>query len=553
MTKRFFLISLVFSFFLLSSTALWSQGEVDTYNISRRRLSGTARFCSMAGAFSALGGDVSAVERNPAIAATFHSYDLCFTGGLETDFTNSVWQNTNNTEHNGVLNVNGFQSGIAFPFFNREKDKGFTFLLNVSTPYKIKRPISCMRTAYSDFSLADFTAYSTLDNLTTNNLTAVGDYDPYDAGINWLSVLGYNAGWIVPANNSNHGPYDTSFLYPQNGEYKAFGPTNTLIDIMESSNNVETDIAFGYNWQDRLYFGFSLNFSKIDYRMQSRYRESFIDNDYLELENSLNTFGTGMGVSFGFIGRPTDYLRLAFAVHSPTLFYLTDRYNARASSCYSYGLDKNGNRLPKEDWYYSAYTPEEALTSYRILTPARVVLGAAYTFFDKGLVSFDYELLPFAGMKIFNNVGVASVYKIENAAIRHNYGIQQSIRLGGEYRLTKRVALRAGYMLQTSPLKNRKGLRVGNDSYSEVSVLTSGTIPHYIIPGAEHTFTCGTGCLLPWNLYLDVAYMFKTQKNDLYAFPTITNKEGSVLVHSGAPAFFTAKSHNVLFTLGYRM
>ena len=44
-----------------------AQSAVDAYNLSQSELRGTARFMSMGGAFTALGGDLSAVSLNPAI------------------------------------------------------------------------------------------------------------------------------------------------------------------------------------------------------------------------------------------------------------------------------------------------------------------------------------------------------------------------------------------------------------------------------------------------------------------------------------------------------
>ena len=43
-----------------------SQAAVDLYNLSRPDLRGTARFMSMGGAFTALGGDISSLNQNPA-------------------------------------------------------------------------------------------------------------------------------------------------------------------------------------------------------------------------------------------------------------------------------------------------------------------------------------------------------------------------------------------------------------------------------------------------------------------------------------------------------
>ena len=43
-----------------------AQSTVDAYTLSQSDLRGTARFMSMGGAFTALGGDLSTLNQNPA-------------------------------------------------------------------------------------------------------------------------------------------------------------------------------------------------------------------------------------------------------------------------------------------------------------------------------------------------------------------------------------------------------------------------------------------------------------------------------------------------------
>ena len=59
--KNLFLILL----YLITTISI-SQNRVDALRYSYLDVSGTARFCGLAGAFSALGGDLSAIHQNPA-------------------------------------------------------------------------------------------------------------------------------------------------------------------------------------------------------------------------------------------------------------------------------------------------------------------------------------------------------------------------------------------------------------------------------------------------------------------------------------------------------
>lgn len=53
---------------LCSSSMLFSQGVVDALKYSQQDIRGTARYMGMAGAFGALGGDITTLSQNPALS-----------------------------------------------------------------------------------------------------------------------------------------------------------------------------------------------------------------------------------------------------------------------------------------------------------------------------------------------------------------------------------------------------------------------------------------------------------------------------------------------------
>ena len=84
-----------FLFFLISfPTLIFSQSVSDIVDFSIDNPLGTARFESMGGAFGALGGDLSAININPAGSAVFNTnqYVLSFSNNekkINTNFFNS--------------------------------------------------------------------------------------------------------------------------------------------------------------------------------------------------------------------------------------------------------------------------------------------------------------------------------------------------------------------------------------------------------------------------------------------------------------------------------
>ena len=53
-----------------------AQSTVDAYNLSQSELRGTARFMSMGGAFTALGGDLSTLGQNPAGVGVYRGSEI---------------------------------------------------------------------------------------------------------------------------------------------------------------------------------------------------------------------------------------------------------------------------------------------------------------------------------------------------------------------------------------------------------------------------------------------------------------------------------------------
>ena len=55
---------------LVISNSVWSQSITDALLLAQEDITGTSRYTGMAGAFGALGGDLSAITDNPAGAGT---------------------------------------------------------------------------------------------------------------------------------------------------------------------------------------------------------------------------------------------------------------------------------------------------------------------------------------------------------------------------------------------------------------------------------------------------------------------------------------------------
>lgn len=528
--------------------SLYAQSEFDAYNTSKREILGTARYRSMSGAFAALGGDLSSIERNPAGAAVYHSSDINVTFQLNQNNNKISWQQYQAEATKFTTNLS--QIGFVASYYRPSTGNGFNFGCNYNQIYRVNRSFRVNMSTPTKYSLADFVAYTTPDTKTNDDMTYRDDFDPYAVGGPWFSILGFNSGWIVPVNDNKRGPYQSVFAYPQdNGKYYIYGPSSSYLQMQERGDISETDMFFTYNYKDHLYFGASLKLGSIFYSLQTHYGEDFIKGDYLNLENNLQTNGYGIGGSFGLIYRPMDMLRFALAFHTPIYYYLVDTYNAFGSSRYSQGKDEHGNFYPEDQWVYSGSTPEGAFSAYQIKTPPRVVLGVAAVISKYGLLSVDYELSPYGSMSIKDRKN--NPYSLDNEAINQHFGVKHTIRIGAEYKPINVMALRVGFMHSSSPMKEGSGLNdfTGN---SKTEVLVAGTLPHYIVPGAYNAISCGIGYWLSKSWYIDAAFVYGNEKQHLYAFPSLKNGDGELIAHAPEATTIIKRNYSAAITLGAR-
>ena len=81
-----------------------AQDAFDVLQMSQTELRGSSRFQSMAGAFGALGGDISTLTQNPAGIGVYRNSDIGITLSLDCNSTESGVDKLNETKFN-VNNV----------------------------------------------------------------------------------------------------------------------------------------------------------------------------------------------------------------------------------------------------------------------------------------------------------------------------------------------------------------------------------------------------------------------------------------------------------------
>lgn len=483
----------------------FSQGQLDAYRFGQTELSGTARYVGMGGAFGALGGDISVMNANPAGLAVYRSSEVVTTLGLSFTNTKTNWLGATEKMDKTKFNFDNIAYVGYFPTSNDvgivSWNAGFSYnrLKNFNRRYSMRSGRGAMDTSLSDYVAAR--ASGTPADMLVDDSNS--NHDPYDEVYDWLSVIGYNADFIKPRGGSGN-LYNSAF---EDGSGNYYLLDDASLSVRESGAIDQYNISFGMNISDIILLGAGMTVTDISYKMYTEYDEGFANGDYLWLDNMLETDGSGYGVNVGVIVRPVDYLRLGVAYNSPTWYKMTDYFYADAES--SITITENGEEKIKDK---SAGTPNGHY-DYDLRSPDKWIFSAAAIIGQAGLISVDYEMVNYKSMHLKEYDGASNVFA--NSDIRSNFKMGSTLRVGAEARVTPQFTVRAGGAWSNSPVRDR--LKNGT-----IEVVTVGTLPNYTIDKGNSNYTVGLGYRFTPQFYADMACVFTSYKEDVYAFSGMT-------------------------------
>lgn len=437
---------LFFAMLCVASQIVYAQNDFTAYTLSNTTFQdGTARSISMGNAMTALGGDLGAINFNPAGVAVYKFSEFGLTPALTTVKTTTDFFGTSyssNRTNFGLANVGGvFYFPIGGKHALRNINFGFTYnrLSNFSTSTIARNSGNVSDRTYVDH-LADFTndaaarAGMSAEDF-SKELDRNSSQDPfrYMGGALWPSVLAWNTSL------TNLNAAGTAFEATPQAEI------NQRFRRKSFGYNGAADLSMGLNFSDIVYLGLNVTVTSVYNKIKDDYSEDGVgvqDFNYMTQRYEQKTTGSGIGAKFGVIVNPAPFLRLGAAVSTPTLYDLTDR--ARWQMTSSLGTDYN----------MTLRTPTLEM-DYMISTPFKYNVGAALVFPVVAL-SVDYEGTDYSHMKFHSaNSGPDEDYDwgYMNDIIKGAYKRADKIRAGVEINPTPFLSFRAGFQYSNSGVK----------------------------------------------------------------------------------------------------
>ena len=443
---------ILFSILLISHIS-FAQNTSDALLISQDYISGSARFQSMGGAFTALGGELSAMQLNPAAGSVFLEGEANISYSISSIDNQSVFYNKGGENEATYNNIN--QLGIVFVINNTNNSSIVKYALGVNYNRKNNFNENLSFEGNNNTGLDVFNGndlmYSGYSSMAVSFMLEANGYSPNN--LNSVENMAFST-FLIDINDTDSPFYNNNY-----SDYTDEDPVYTTSTIANNSFQEYNKTRSGYTGQytfsasldidDKFYLGASYNRSDINMITNTTLKESEFDSnshvDNFTYKSYVNTIGSGSNFSIGIIMRPNDFIRIGAAYHSSTKYKLYDEYN--------YSLDVNYNTAPDASEPNALSYSDETSNSffeYEIHTPYKANAGIAFILGKSGLISADYEYISYSSTKL----GPKNDFYQENTEIRETMNSTNNIRIGTEWKISF-ISLRSGYSYQQSPYKNK--------------------------------------------------------------------------------------------------
>ncbi len=517
MMKLTKVITIAIAAFAIGNVAV-AQSYVDAARYSKFTGMGTARSTSMAGAFTAIGGDMSAIVRNPAGAGVYVHSEAAATLtptfgknsatalGLSIEDKRNSWQLDN--------------LGLVLAFQLNPNSKWN--YVNLGFSYTNINNFSSQSHRYVDYS--------------KNSLTHV--WAAQSAGLNSdeLEILGSQLGYDT---------YLINPIYDENGDFTGdyfsvldyddlSDPTTDPVSqnewVKERGFQGEYTLSLAGNFKDKFYLGGSLGLQQISYQYDAKYEEAAPLNaesglDYFDYLTWEKQQGIGFNLNLGVIYKIISPLRIGVAIHTPTWYTMDYDARAKVDAYYNTGSDPSIDRTG-DNKHADSYDYGRTSYSYRMRTAWRADFGIGFVLKQFLILSVEGNYIAYNKVKFSDtkdrysskNFSSMDPYQELNSDIRSIYKSRWNFGAGAEFRPFKAFGLRYGFNYQPTPYR-----------YADESALT--------------IHNCGVG-FTGGNVFADVSYSRSKYKNTTLSY----SWDGIESI----PVSNTYKRDIVKLTIGYR-
>lgn len=555
---------------MATPAAMQAQSSLSAFQMSQiDELRGTARFMGMAGAFGALGGDLSTLNQNPAGLGVYTGSEIGAT--LDIDMQRMSFGNANPLKQTRAACNNFGYVGSAYT--GADVMSYVSWGASYSRRHSFERHYSgyipALSTSMTNWMAATSQKYAPGEMWGGLEGDPDGAFDPFfETDVPWTNLLGYNC-FLFNSDEANS-PYRGLFATGSEGD--------ATIDVRQRGYTDEYAINFAGNVLNTVYWGLGFGIVDTNFTSETYYDEE-IDNALIPgpgvvdcnsiyerdrtgtarghagwgLENYENVSGTGFNVKVGLIFKPIQELRIGLAVHTPTWYHLTYTTNAWVD----YDLQGNGYYTRGNADNNPFATTSQTSWNSSLRSPWKLMASVAGVIGGRFILSADYEYNAYPSMRLsypddgtYSSINQAAEnQRLMEQDTKQYFQATSQLRIGAEARLNRHLSVRAGYSYKTSPTQSTA---YSGDNY----VYTSGSQPMVEFQGHTQYVTCGLGYRYA-GFYIDAAFVHSTRQSTWQAFtdfPAATDGGYSLasLPERAPRATLTDTRNQLVFSLGFK-
>ena len=431
---------IVTTFLTLCHTYIVAQDAFDAMRFANDKQFGTARFAALSGAMGALGGDLSAINVNPAGSAVFNHNQVGGTFTVSNSSVNTNFFGTTSKQKTNGVDIN--QVGGVWVFTDTESKRvdKITFAMNYERTNDFRNNILTSGFNSQNSVTNYFLSYA---NGVPLNVITSNDYQDLNYR-EQQAYLGYE-GFLINSVAGSNNQYRSNLSGTRN-----FFQQNT---VQSRGYSGKLNFNMGASVDKKYFFGINLNAHFVDFSRSSMFYEDYRSAanhntatgvQSLRFSNDLYTYGNGFSAQVGAIAKVTESFRVGASYDSPIWYNLNDELlQTLQIGCADCGTRPNQ--------FFADPDVKMIYPIYQLRTPGKATASLAYIFGKKGLLSFDVS------NKNFNNsrFGPQNDYTKTNGEIKNTFRSNtMEYRLGAEYRI-KQVSLRGGYRFEQSPYNDK--------------------------------------------------------------------------------------------------
>ena len=423
-----------------------AQNVNDVNRFLTTELNGSARYTSMAGAFGALGGDLTALSFNPASSSVFLNSEFGASVNYKNKLTKGTYFGTSTNRENDDLSLDHF--GAVFVFNNKNTESPWSRVsvginLHKIATYDQKASINGTNTngidQYFEYYAdgLDFENLPIYDGETVSEVYKIlGDENGFGAQ---QAFLGYQSYIVNPFNFENG-----NTEYYSNVDYNQ---VNHQLSLNNDGWHRKTSFNISGLYRNIFHVGVNINshnlkFSSIQNLLETG--QSLKSDTYdIDFKNTLLTLGDGTSVQIGGILRLKN-IRFGVTYDSPQWLTMIDE---TTQSIDTFHFEENSvvNEIIDPN-ITNVYEP------YDLKIPSKTTLSFAYIFGSKGIISADYSSQN-AGNTVLSDQYGSNYLNTVSSRVNSEFGSINTLKVGGEYRI-KDISFRSGILSRNGVYKN---------------------------------------------------------------------------------------------------